>query len=96
MTLELRPHQEGAFTEIKLSSSVATAPSAQDVQQLLAILTSWQSCPVRVVLYVAGTDEDICWAQRWDDAMCMVPAHHAEIHLKVRGFPGVIQVGHAR
>jgi hypothetical protein len=95
MTLELHPHQEGTFTEIRLKGSVAAAPSAQDMQKLLAILASWQGCPVRVVLYVAGTNEDICWAQRWEDAIC-VPAHHAEIHLKVRSFPGVIQVGHAR
>jgi hypothetical protein len=96
MTLELRPLHEGAYTQIKLTGPVVTTPSARDLRRILAILAFWHGGPVHVVLSVAGTNEDICWGELWDDAMRAVPGHHAEIRWQIRGITAAAPFGHER
>ncbi len=96
MTLELRPLHEGAYTQMKLSGAVVTVPSTKDIRQLLAVLTFWHGGPVHVVLSVAGTNADICWAELWDAVLQEVPARHADIRLELRGITPAAPVGHER
>jgi hypothetical protein len=96
MTLELRPLHEGAYTQIKLSGPVVTTPSARDLRRLLAILAFWHGGAVHVVLSVAGTNEEICWGELWDDVMRAVPRHHAEIRWHIRGVTVAANIGHER
>jgi hypothetical protein len=96
MTLELRPLHEGAYTQIKLSGPVVTTPSARDLRRLLAILAFWHGGAVHVVLSVAGTNEEICWGELWDDVLRAVPRHHAEIRWDIRGVTAAAPIGHER
>src|SRR3954463_4563740 len=97
MTLELRPLHEGAFTQMKLSGPVVvTVPSAKDMRRLMAALTFWHGGPVHVVLSVAGTNADICWAEIWDAVLHEVPSRHAEIRVEIRGTTPAAPVGHER
>jgi hypothetical protein len=96
MTLELRPLQEGAYTQIRMSGPVVTVPSAKDMRRLMAVLTFWNGGPVHVVLSVAGTNADICWAELWDAVLHEVPSRHAEIRVEIRGTTPAAPVGHER
>lgn len=96
MTMELRPLHEGAYTQIRLKGPVVTTPSVRDVRRLLAVLSFWHGGPVEVVLSVAGTNGDSCWAELWDDVMREVPAHRAEIRFEVRGITAEAPIGHER
>jgi hypothetical protein len=96
MTLELRPLREGASTQIILKGQVATAPPALDVRQLLSTLAAWQGSPIHIVLSVAGTNAEICWAQIWDEVFEEVPVHHVEIRYEVRGIATAASIGHER
>lgn len=81
---------------VKLTGTIVARPSPAELRQLMATLSRWQARPVSLVLSVAGTESDVCWAQLWDDALAGVPAEHVEILLEVHGAPGRIQVGHER
>jgi hypothetical protein len=96
MTLELRPLHEGAYTQIRLRGPVVTTPSSRDMRRLLSVLAFWHGGPVHVVLSVAGTNADVCWAELWDDVLRAVPAHHAEIRVEIPGITAVVPVGHER
>jgi hypothetical protein len=96
MTLELRPLHQGAYTLIRLRGPVITTPSVRDVRRLLAVLAFWHGGSVHVVLSVAGTNADACWAELWDDVMRDVPAHHAEIRFEIRGITPAAPIGHER
>jgi hypothetical protein len=96
MTMELRPLHEGAYTQITLRGPVVTTPTPRDVRRLLAVLGFWHGGPVHVVLSVAGTNTDVCWAELWDDVMRDVPAHHAELRFEIRGITAAAPIGHER
>lgn len=96
MTLELRPLHQGACTQITLRGSVLPPPASRALRRLLAVLAFWSGRPVHVVLSVAGTEADTCWAELWDDVMRDVPAHHAKIRFEVRGVTPAAPVGHER
>jgi hypothetical protein len=96
MTLELRPLHEGAYTQVSLKGPVVTTPSVRDVRRLLALLAFWYGGRVHVVLSVAGTDADTCWAELWDEVMRDVPRNHAEIRIEVRGITPAAPIGHER
>ena len=96
MQLELRPLHQGAYTQITLRGPVVTRPSARDLNRLLAILTLWHGAAVDVVLSVAGTNTDICWAEIWDAGLAAVPAHHAQVRIAIRGITPAAPIGHER
>jgi hypothetical protein len=96
MTMQLRPLHQGAYTQITLRGPVVTTPTARDLRRLLAVLGFWHGGPVDVVLSVAGTNEEICWAELWDDVMREVPRHHAEIRFQIRGVTAAAPIGHER
>lgn len=85
MTLELRPLHQGAYTQISLRGPLVVTLSSRHLSRLLAILASWHGGAVHVVLSVAGTNAEICWAELWDDVMRAVPTDHAEIRFEIRG-----------
>src|SRR5262245_7866270 len=96
MTMEPPPAHGGAYTQIRVTGAVVTTPSVGDVRRLQAVLSFWHGGPVEVVLSVAGTNGDSCWAELWDDVMREVPAHHAEIRFEVRGITHAAPIGHER
>lgn len=96
MTLEMRPLEEGSYTQILLRGPVVTTPTARDLRRLLAVLAFWHGGPVHVVLSVAGTNAEICWSELWDDVLRDVPRHHAEIRIEIRGITPAAPIGHER
>lgn len=96
MTMELRPLHEGAYTQIRVRGPVITTPAPRAVRRILASLAFWHGGPLDIVLSVAGTNADACWAELWDEALRDVSARHAEIRFEVRGITPVASVGHER
>jgi hypothetical protein len=96
MTMELRPLQDGAYSQIRIRGPAITILAASDVRRLLAMLAFCSGGPVEVALSVAGTNADSCWAELWDHVLQEVPAAHAEIRFEVRGITPVAHIGHER
>ncbi len=96
LTLKLRPLHDGAYTQIKLSGPIVTAPQAPDVRKLLSVLWLWHGDPIDVALCVDGTNTGACWLEVWDDVLGRVPGRLLRTRYLVSRDTPAAGAGHER
>jgi len=76
LTLELRPWQDGAYTQVSLRGTIATVAQPKEMRSLLKVLSWWSGAPVDLALCVDGTNSGSRWLEVWDDVLLHIRGHH--------------------
>lgn len=83
LSLRLRPHCGGAYTEILLSGPMHSVPPPTQLRRFFALLWGWNGYAVDVALCVDGTNEGACWAEVWENALAQVPGRHQRVRFLI-------------